>query len=286
MFTVSMTVYLSFVCGIVYHVFEQWYQYTKKAGIQVDEIEYKPGRYDFCNINQETDATYAETSNFRNWISYIPTDYKRKSILVISIILFLFHLIEVIFHYDKVFANLHSFITGYTVKYCNTNDDYEGAIPLEKLKDKIEEAVHQKSSGQRLFTEEQSRWNLRKTKNILLSCVGVLYITSLLTFPQFFYLLEVENKTIEGKTKSEALLIKLKQNECFIISDSWSCKSETNQNCIFPFLLDDGTETDHCVRYGLDKKLRCALDSNHQGKGMLSSHEVCGPTCPGGKWFL
>ena len=84
-------------------------------------------------------------------------------------------------------------------------------------------------------------------------------------------------------------MIKIDSNQIHFIVycdnlGSWSCKARSGRECHFPFRMNDGNYTNKCEDIGYDNNLRCALrqSDDDQGFGSLTSHGICGDTCPGG----
>ena len=205
-FTMTMTLYLATVCGIVYGVFNEWCQYTLNH--QVVFINYKEGQqYDIWG-NGSTIASgepYQNVTNLGNVFSAFEDNLKfSKSflILIACIVLFLFHMIEAITNCNKPTANLHFFLLSYNFNDCQDDEENvttRGNIPLENLKEEIEKRLLEQNLD--LTKSPESRCNPEIIclilKRIFLSFLGLFFIITLCCLPHFFYLLEKHDQ-IEG----------------------------------------------------------------------------------------
>ena len=200
-----MTMYLAIVCGIIYGIFESWCEYTKFHPVVF--ISYKKGQqYSSCNNGSSIDLGEQnyETENLRDLFTTFEGDYKRTSILVACLVLFLFHMMEAITNCNSTSANLHFFLSSYNFGDCqNIENDGKSKtfIPLDDLQDEIETVLLQPT----LDLGQQSPNPGHNCQEIFcmviktaLSFLGLFFIIALCCIPQFFYLLK-NDTIIDGK---------------------------------------------------------------------------------------
>ena len=214
-FTMSMTMYLATISGIVCIVFNEWCQYALNH--QVEFIKYKEGQQ-YLNWGNGSTIDSGESNgnitNLGNVFSSLEDNVKlSKSVLILiaTIVLFLFHIIEAITNCNKQTANLHFFLSSYNFKDsqdAEENVTTHGAIPLELLKEEIEKTLLKQNLDQ--TTSPRSKCNCRIIwlilNRIFLSFLGLFFIITLCCLPHFFYLLEKPDK-IEG------IIINLNSNQ-------------------------------------------------------------------------
>ena len=199
-FTMSMTMYLAIVCGIVYGVFEAWYQYTLDH--QVKFITYQPDQqYNICGNGTTIDSEEPKTRkiNMGNLFTAFEDNVnfsKRLLILIACCTLFLFHMIEAIMNFNKKTVNLHFFLSSYNFNDCQDTEENVTVIPLEDLGEEIENVLQRRILDQRpsTITSSKARRNCNKFCSIMtklfLSFIGLFFIIALCSLPCFFYVLE------------------------------------------------------------------------------------------------
>ena len=201
-FTFSMTVYLSLVTVMVYLLFEEWYTYLLNHHVSI--ISYKEGKYDMCNISTTaSDTVNSSLINIRNYMTYgtyLESNNKRLFVLIASIVLLAFHLLDSLTNCNKVSANFLAFFVDFKPKDCKERiQKAPEQIPLDDLQSELEERIQQRHEDilfQRPPPSNQLQRSILSTITLyVLAFIGLAFIIFICCIPQLFYLSRIENKS-------------------------------------------------------------------------------------------
>ena len=205
-FTFSMTLYLSLVSFVIYLLFEQWYLFLKTTN-NVSFLSYKEGMYNNCNTTKvSTNEFNTKLINIRDYMTsgeILDGHNKRLSLLIASIILFAYHLLDSALNCNRISINFLAFFAGYKANECEQSiENIPEQIPLDDLQNEIEDRIQQLPwQWQRDILNQRKPPNGSKTsiwsKFVLyvLSLIGLLMVIFIPCIPQLFYLTKMKPMT-------------------------------------------------------------------------------------------
>ena len=174
---------------------------------QVSVLKFQEGMSDLCDKTSiSTEAINQTVINVRNYTTYLESNNMRLVVLIASLILFAFHLLESISNCNKVTTNFLSFFSGHKAIDCQDTDrNIPEQIPLEDLQEELEERLWQRQDDiiiQRVPAESH-RKVVTNVAQILLSFLGLILVIFISCIPQLFDLYRIE---IESSSKLAMLI--------------------------------------------------------------------------------